>query len=58
MNEQMIFQQISQLAFQSLMQGKSEKEALDSAESIVADIIRRAKKLSSDANSDSTSSKK
>lgn len=57
MNEQMIFQQISQLAFQSLMQGKSEKEALDSAESTVAEIIRRAKKLSADASSDSSSKK-
>jgi pyridoxal/pyridoxine/pyridoxamine kinase len=46
MNEQMIFQQISQLAFQGLMQGKSEKEALDSAEATVNEIIERTKKLS------------
>lgn len=42
----MIFQQISQLAFQGIMMGKDSKASLDEAESVVKDIIERTKKLS------------
>jgi hypothetical protein len=52
LNEQMIFQQVSQLSFQGIMMGKDPKTALDEAEAVVKDIIERTKKLSAQAQAE------
>lgn len=50
MNEQMIFQQISQLTFQNMMKGMDNEAALKEAEKTVKAIVATSKKIAEEAS--------
>jgi hypothetical protein len=50
MNEQMIFNQISQLSFQNMMKGMDNETAVKEAEKTVKLMIQTSKKISEEAS--------